>query len=52
LEVRDDELIIRSARKMRGDWEASFAKMSDAADDVLLDGDVPGHGWDKEEWTW
>jgi antitoxin MazE len=52
LEVRADELVIRSAKKMRAGWEASFAKMVAAGDDVLLDSDVVESRWDEDEWTW
>src|SRR3954471_15750590 len=52
LEVRADELVIRSAKKTRAGWDALFAKMSVAGDDVLLDTDVLNERWDEEEWTW
>lgn len=52
LEVRADELVIRSAKKMRSGWDASFAKMADSGDDTLLDPDVVANRWDEEEWTW
>ena len=51
LEVRADELVIRSAKKMRADWEAAFAKMAEAGDDSLLDPQVESL-WDEDEWTW
>ena len=52
LEVRADELVIRSAKKIRAGWDTSFAKMAEACDDVLLDADVVEGRWDEEEWTW
>jgi antitoxin MazE len=52
LEVRADELVIRSAKKMRADWGAAFSKMGSAGDDVLLDTDLLEGRWDEDEWTW
>jgi antitoxin MazE len=52
LEVRADELVIRSAKKMRSGWDASFAKMAALEDDSLLDADIIEGRWDEEEWTW
>ena len=51
LEVRADELVIRSAKKMRADWDTAFAKMAEAGDDSLLDPEVESQ-WDEDEWTW
>ena len=51
LEVRADELVIRSAKKTRGDWETAFAKMAETGDDSLLDAHVESQ-WDEDEWTW
>jgi antitoxin MazE len=52
LEVRADELVIRSAKKTRAGWDVSFSKMAEAGDDALLDSDVVENRWDDEEWTW
>jgi antitoxin MazE len=52
LEVRDDEIVIRSSRVARAGWAASFEKMAAVGDDALLDGDVAGSEWDDSEWTW
>jgi antitoxin MazE len=52
LEVRADELVIRSAKRMRAGWDTSFAKMAESGDDVLLDSGVAPNHWDEEEWTW
>ncbi len=52
LEVRADELVIRSAKKMRSGWEASFAKMAANGDDALIDPEVTDSRWDEDEWAW
>jgi antitoxin MazE len=52
LEVRFDEIVIRSAKQPRADWAAAFESMAQAGDDALLDPDVVGSEWDEEEWTW
>jgi antitoxin MazE len=51
LEVRADEIVIRSARSPRTDWAAEFQKMAKAGDDVLLE-EVTETDWDREEWEW
>ena len=52
LEVRDDEIVIRSLKEPRAGWAASFQKMAAAGDDALLDRDVVSSQWDEAEWTW
>ena len=37
LEVRRDELVLRSPRAPRRGWDAAFAKMAAAGDDELLE---------------
>jgi antitoxin MazE len=51
LEVRADEIVIRSARSPRADWAAAFESMAEAGDDELLD-EVTETAWDREEWAW
>jgi len=52
LEVRSDELVIRSARRPRSGWGVAFQAMSAAGDDALLDAEVTGSDWDEEDWEW
>lgn len=52
--LRDNEIVLRSVETTRKDWEASFEKMAEQGDDVLLDQeeiDKPSD-WDETEWTW
>ncbi|MDR9388206.1 MAG: AbrB/MazE/SpoVT family DNA-binding domain-containing protein [Balneolaceae bacterium] len=52
--VRDNEIVLRSARTIRKDWEASFEKMADQGDDTLLDQEEleKPFNWVDSEWTW
>ena len=43
--LRDNEIVLRSAKTIRKDWEASFEKMTEQGDDALLD-------VDEIEWAW
>ena len=53
LTARDDQIIIRSARQPRADWEDSFRDMAARSDDAPLDGDLPAQTtWDADEWGW
>ncbi len=53
LEVRDQQILIRAARKPRQDWGRKFRLMAEKGDDRLLDRDVVGQtSWDEEEWQW
>ena len=51
LEVRDEELVIRSTHKPRKNWDKAFEKMARQGDDVLLD-EVSVSSWDDKEWEW
>jgi antitoxin MazE len=51
LEVRADEIVIRSARAVRAGWGAAFQSMAEAGDDELLE-ELTETGWDREEWEW
>ncbi|MDR9417530.1 AbrB/MazE/SpoVT family DNA-binding domain-containing protein [Gracilimonas sp.] len=52
--LRDNEIVLRSAETIRKDWEASFEKMAEQGDDVLLDQEEieKSSDWDETEWTW
>ena len=52
--LRDDEIVLRSAETIRKDWEASFEKMAEQGDDVLLGQEEieKPSDWDEAEWTW
>ena len=53
LEVREGEIIVRAAQRVRNGWEAAFKAMSERGDDELLDGEVSlSDTWDEEEWEW
>jgi len=52
--LRDNEIVLRAAETTRKDWDASFEKMAEQGDDILLDQEeieVPSD-WDETEWTW
>ena len=49
MKVEGGELIIHAAHQPRQDWEAQFAAMAEAGDDVLLD-EVIQNQWDEDEW--
>ena len=51
IEVHEDRLIIRAARRSRVGWDESFAAMAEQKDDVLLD-DAIATTWDSVEWEW
>jgi antitoxin MazE len=51
LEVRADEIVIRSARAVRAGWAAAFQSMAEAGDDELLE-ELTETDWDREEWEW
>lgn len=50
LEVHDHELIIRSLRNPRENWEDSFMAMAANGDDKLVDPETIT-AW-EEEWEW
>lgn len=53
LEVRDRQIVIRSAMKPRQGWARRFRAMAERGDDKLLDAEAVGQtSWDKEEWQW
>jgi antitoxin MazE len=50
LEVRDQELVIRSAHSPRHNWRESFQQMAQRGDDKLLE--TPPSSWDERDWEW
>ncbi len=52
--LRDNEIVLRSAEKVREGWDESFADMAERGDDELLDREELEEPsvWDEEEWTW
>ena len=51
MDVRGNELVIRSPRKPREGWEDAFREMAARGDDRLLDEYTPTE-FDHTEWTW
>lgn len=53
LEVRDGQLVLRSASRPRVGWDDAFRRMREHGDDALLDQDsLPPTKWDRTEWRW
>ena len=54
LEVKKDQLIIRSKKNVRQGWESAFQAMAKNKDDQLLDKEyiINQSSWDAEEWEW
>lgn len=53
LEVREGQLVLRSATRPRAGWDEAFRRMREHGDDVLLDRDsLPLTKWDRAEWRW
>ena len=53
MSIQDDQLVIRSARKPRQDWEARFARTTPAEELSIEQDDLPQlSDWDGTEWTW
>jgi antitoxin MazE len=51
MEVKDGDLVIRSANKAREGWGEAFQAMAQNGDDTLLDEAVPTQ-WEDTEWEW
>ncbi len=50
---KQDQIIIRSVRRPRHDWDALFSAMAAQGDDQLVDGEVLRQSsWDEAEWEW
>jgi antitoxin MazE len=52
LETGDNELIIRSKKAIRHDWEDAYIQMAKLGEDRLLLGDQPASKWDQNDWQW
>ena len=54
IDVEDDKLVIRAAKKPRQGWANAFSKMAKHHDDALIDGNNLSNqsSWDKAEWEW
>jgi antitoxin MazE len=53
LEVQNNEIVIRSARRPRKGWDEAFRQMAARGDDRLLDaGATHQSSWDQAEWEW
>jgi antitoxin MazE len=53
LEVRGDQVVIRSAHRPRDGWEDQFRLMATNHDDTLLDPESGSlSSWDEKEWSW
>lgn len=52
--LRNNEIILRSAKETRKNWEQSFEEMAEQGDDQLLDQDDLERPteWDQTEWIW
>ncbi len=51
IEVQGDQLIIRTAQRIRSGWDQAFALMAKENDDALLDENATTD-WDQVEWDW
>ena len=53
IEVQGNQIVLRSLRRPREGWEASFRQMASKGDDRLLDEKLLQQtSWDEEEWEW
>ncbi len=51
LEAQDYQIVIRSTKQLRQNWEVAFRAMAERGDDRLLDGPLLTHTkWDEDEW--
>ena len=50
IEVRDNQIVITAASKVRAGWSEAFAQMvSNGHEEAILD---VTNSWDKTEWEW
>ena len=49
-----EQIIIRSAKKVRDGWENAYKTMASKKDDTLLDEEQlhKQSSWDEKEWEW
>ena len=53
MEVQGDAIVIHRGRANREGWDAAFAEMAAAGDDVFVGGAASLlSSWDAEEWKW
>ena len=53
LELQPDQIVIRSARRIRAGWDTAFQAMAAVGDDHLVDDPrSAATAWDEAEWTW
>jgi antitoxin MazE len=53
VEANAEQIVIRSVRGTRQDWDDQFQRMAAQGDDVLLDAFSSSlSAWDDEEWEW
>ena len=51
--VQNNELIVRSVKASRFNWDSAFKKMAKNGDDNLLDPEtISTAEWDESEWEW
>lgn len=50
--LRDNEIVLRSAKKIRKDWDQSFEEMAEKGDDQLLDQEEVERTGDRDEIEW
>lgn len=50
LEVHNKEIVIKSIRYPRSNWEKAFKTMAANSDDKLIESPVTK--WDEDEWEW
>ena len=51
LEVCDDGILIRPAKRTRHGWDEEFKRMSESDDDELLDADLQTN-FERKKWHW
>lgn len=52
LEVKDNQLIVRSSKTPRANWATAFQQMAAQGDDQLLDDESGSTAWEETEWEW
>ena len=52
MDVQDSMIVIHAPRQPRSGWGPAFARMADAGDDQLLDGQPTATSWDEKDWQW
>jgi len=53
LEAQDYQIVIRSTKHPRQNWEVAFRAMAERGHDRLFEGPMLTHtDWDEDEWEW